>query len=102
MSETPKYQWISIIAGIFVILGFSHLVVRVHNTKETEHLTYTWILLVLTAQTSLFIYGFLNNFYGIYLPASIICILLLYIVYIKLNYETSGKIESELRIKNII
>jgi uncharacterized protein with PQ loop repeat len=92
MSKNPKYKWISVIAGIFIILGFSNLVLRVHNTKETEHLTYTWILLVLTAQTSLFIYGFLNNFYGIYLPAFIICILLLYIVYIKSNYETFNKL----------
>lgn len=87
MDKTPKYQWISIMAGIFVILGFSHLVLRVHKTKEAEHLTYTWILLVMTAQTSLFIYGYLNNFYAIYLSASIICISLLYIIYIKLNYK---------------
>lgn len=100
--EHPKYQIIAIIAGIFTILGFSHLVLRVYNTKETEHLPFTWIFLILSAQSLLVIYGILNNAYGIYLPALTVVLAILYILYIKLTYETSKKIEIELENRNIL
>ena len=83
--EHPKYQVIAGLAGILTLLAFSHLVYRVHITKETEHLTFLWIFLVLSAQSLLFLYGILNNAYGIYLPATILIAGLGYILYIKLN-----------------
>lgn len=102
MVEHPKYQFIAIISGILTILGFSHLVFRVYNTKETTHLTFTWIFLILSSQILLMIYGILNNSYGIYLPPVILISGLLYILYVKLTYETTANIEDKLKSKNII
>jgi len=102
MIDHPKYQFIAVISGILTILGFSHLVFRVYDTKETHHLTFTWLFLILSAQTLLMIYGILNNAYGIYLPPIIIISGLLYILYVKLNYEKNSYIENELKLKNII
>lgn len=102
MENHPKYQFIAMIAGIFTILGFINLVSIVYNTKRTEHLTFTWIFLILTAQSLLVIYGILNKAYGIYLPSSIVCSGILYILYVKLNYEMAYKVETELKIKNIL
>ena len=102
--EHPKYQLIAIIAGLLTIVAFSHLVYKVYLTKHTEHITFVWISLVLTAQTLLIIYGKLNNSYGIYLPAILIVVGLSYILYIKLTYNntTQIRIENELKHKNII
>lgn len=102
MIDHPKYQFIAVISGILIILSFSHLVFRVYNTKATEHLTFTWIFLLLSAQTLLMIYGILNNAYGVYLPPMVIISGLLYILYVKITYETTGNIENKLKEKNII
>lgn len=102
MENHPKYQFIAMIAGIFTILGFINLLSIVYNTKRTEHLTFTWIFLILTAQSLLVIYGILNKAYGIYLPSLIVCSGILYILYVKLNYEMAYKVETELKIKNIL
>lgn len=102
MIDHPKYQGIAIISGILTILGFSHLVFRVYNTNVTEHLTFTWIFLILSAQTLLMIYGILNNAYGVYLPPIIVISGLSYILYVKLNNSVDNTVESELRTKNII
>ena len=87
MEHKPKYQFIAIISGFLTIFAFSHLFYNVYKTKNTVHLSYTWILLVLSAQSLLMIYGIINNAYGIYLPASIIILGLVYIVYVKINYN---------------
>jgi uncharacterized protein with PQ loop repeat len=100
--EYPKYQIIAVISGILTILAFSHLVHRVYTTKQTEHLTYVWALLILTAQCLLVLYGILNNSYGIYLPAIIVVIGISYILYVKINYSVDNNVESQLKMKNII
>jgi uncharacterized protein with PQ loop repeat len=100
--EHSKYQFIAVVSGILTILAFSHLVHRVYTTKQTEHLTYTWALLILTAQSLLVLYGILNNSYGIYLPAIIIVIGISYILYVKINYSVDNNVESQLKTKNII
>jgi uncharacterized protein with PQ loop repeat len=100
--ERPKYQIIAFISGIFTLIAFTNLVSRVHFTKYTEHLSYIWIASILTAQSLLFIYGIINNSYGIYIPASILVVGILYILYIKLNYEMNNKIEDDLIKKDIL
>ena len=85
-----KYQIIAVISGMFSILAFSSLVLHVHMTKKTDHLTFTWIFLALTAQILLCTYGLINNVYGIYVPAATLSIGILYILYIKLNYDNSN------------
>lgn len=103
MSEgSPKYQYLAIISGIFTILGFTNLVLYVHITKNTKHLSYIWIFLILTAQILLMIYGFLNESYGLYLPSLIMIIGILYIIYIKKNYEKNASVEDDLKFKNIL
>ena len=98
----PKYQIIAAVSGMFSTLAFSSLVIHLHMTKETEHLTFTWIFLVLIAQTLLCIYGLINNVYGIYVPAATLCVGVLYILYIKINYDNGNKIEESLKAKNIL
>jgi hypothetical protein len=71
-------------------------------TKETEHLSLIWIFLVLTAQSLLVVYGFINNLFKIYVPASILILGVLYVIYIKVNYSNTNLIEDELRSKNIL
>ena len=100
--EKPKYQIIAVISGMLTLLAISSLVITAHITKETEHLTFTWIVLVLSAQGLLFIYGFINSLYGICLPASLFILGVLYILYIKLVYNKDETIESELRAKHIL
>jgi uncharacterized protein with PQ loop repeat len=85
--EYKKYQWIAIISGLFTILGFSHLVFNVYDTKKTDHLTFIWLFLTISAQTLLIVYGLLNRSYGIYLPPILLISGLLYILYVKLTYE---------------
>jgi len=103
MVEQPKYQNIAIISSILTIVAFSYLVFRVHNTKETEHLTFIWLFIILS-QSLIFIYGFLNKFRFIYLQAFIILLGLIYILYIKISNINVNDIdiESELRKKQII
>ena len=102
MEHHPKYQGIAMIAGFLTILAFSHLVRRVYLTKETEHFTYSWVFLVLTAQSLLVLYGILNNAYGIYIPALILISGVCYVLYVKMSYKKNASVEKELKIKNII
>ena len=102
MSDGPKYQIIAVISSILTILAFSNLIFNVHMTKETEHLSLIWIFLVLTAQSLLVVYGLINNSFGIYVPASILILGVLYVLYIKVNYSNTKLIEDELRSKNIL
>ncbi len=81
-----KHQYISFVASILTILAFSHIVHRVHITKNTSHLTYTWILLVLMSQFLLVLYGMINHSFGIYIPSSILLTEIIYILYVKIHY----------------
>jgi hypothetical protein len=102
--ENPKYQWIAFVAGMLTILALIDLIYGVHLTKQTEHLTFTWIGLVLSSKILLVLYGILNKSYGIYLPASLIILGIGYVLYVKLTYDntTQIRIENELKHKNII
>ena len=95
----PKYQLLAIISFILTILGFSNLIVNVHTTK---YLTFIWIFLIFLAQILLIVYGILNNIHVIYFPVLILLIGLLYILYIKFNYDVNNDVETELKIKDII
>ena len=102
MTEHPKYQIIAGIAGIFTLMALSNLIYRVYKTRNTEHLTFTWIFFILSAQTLLMIYGVLNKAYGIYLPAIIVISGVSYILYVKLTNVIENKIEKELINKDIL
>lgn len=96
-----KYQIMSGIAGVLILLAFKKVIYRVYNTQNTEHITYTWIFLILTAQSLLVLYGLLNKAYGIYLPALLVVMGVSYILSVKLK-NTENKIEKELINKNIL
>jgi uncharacterized protein with PQ loop repeat len=98
MTEQTKYSFIPILASILTILAFSQLVHRVYYTKHTKHLTFVWIFFILTSQILLLLYGILNNAYGIFLPAGIIYLGVLYILYVKFYYDTTEYIETELNV----
>ena len=100
--NNPKYQIIAGIAGTLTLLALSTLIHRVYKSQNTEHLTYTWIFLVLAAQSLLVIYGILNEAYGIYLPASLVVLGVSYILFVKLKNIQENKIEMELINKNIL
>ena len=97
-----KGQIIAIVSGILTITAFSHLVMNVHVTKNTENLTFTWMLLVILGQSLLIIYGIMNNAYGIYIPAFIFIIGILYIFYVKINYSANQTVTSDLVNKEIL
>jgi uncharacterized protein with PQ loop repeat len=99
--SNPKYQIIAGIAGTLTLLALSNLIHRVYSTQNTEHLTYTWIFLILSAQSLLVLYGLLNQAYGIYLPALLVVMGVSYILFVKLK-TTENKIEKELINKNIL
>lgn len=102
MVERPKYQLIAGISGTMTLLAVSTLMHNVHTTKKTDNLTYIWFFFVLSAQTLLALFGFLNNTYSIYLPALVVIISLTYMLYIKVKHSYENKIEMELIKKNIL
>jgi cobalamin biosynthesis protein CobD/CbiB len=61
-----------------------------------------WIFLIIIAQTLMYIYGKINHVQGLYIPAVIYIIGLAYILYVKVVYKETNKIEEELKDKNII
>ncbi len=82
-----KYRYVGIIGGIFIIMAFADLIFNVHITKETDHLSYKWMLLVFFGQVLLFFYSFVNKLYYSSFTSLIIAIGVLYILYTKMNYE---------------
>lgn len=97
-----KHEELAYISGAFGILAFSFFVHHIHITKNTDNLTYIWIFLIIIAQGLMVIYGKLNHVQGLYIPAAIYIIGLAYILYIKIVYKETNKIEEELKDKNII
>jgi hypothetical protein len=97
-----KNKELTLIAGICTITAFSLLVYRVHITKITNHLTYLWIFLVLIAQLLLYFFGRINHIFGIYVPSVIMFSGILYILYVKITYTDSNRIEDELKEKDIL
>lgn len=98
----PKYNELTTISGILTIIAFSFLVYRVHITKITNHLTYIWIFLVLTAQLMLIIYGKINHILGMYVSALIIFCGVLYVFYVKTMYNETYHLTQELKNKDIL
>jgi hypothetical protein len=97
-----KYEELTLIAGILIITAFSFLIQHVYVTKITDNLTYFWIFLNLVAQSLLFIYGKVNNIFGIYFPALIIFIGVTYVLYVKITYSEATQVVDELKQKDIL
>ena len=99
---TKQHEELSYISSAFALTAFSFLIYKVYKTKNTFHLDFLWIFLLITADVLMFIYGKLNHIHGLYIPAIIYIIGLSYILYIKIFYKETNKIEDELKNKNII
>jgi hypothetical protein len=97
-----KHEELAYMSGAFALTAFSFLVHRVHKTKNTNHLTFIWIFLLIIAQALMFVYGKINNVHGLYVPATVYILGLAYILYVKVVYTETNKIEEELKDKNII
>jgi predicted neutral ceramidase superfamily lipid hydrolase len=97
-----QHEELTLISGILAITAFSFLVYNTHVTKSTSHLTFLWLFLLLVAQVLMFTYGKINHIQGLYVPASLYILGLMYILYIKVIYKETNKIEAELKNKNII
>jgi hypothetical protein len=105
--SNPKYQMLKheefpFISGILSITAFAFLIYEIYITKNTDGISFIWIFLILGAQLLMFMYGKLNHIQGLYIPATIFLIGILYILYVKLVYKETRKIEDELRNKSII
>lgn len=87
-----KYEELALISGIATITAFSLLIQHVYVTKITENLTYFWIFLNLTGQLLLFIYGKVNNVFGIYFTSFIIIVGISYVLYVKVTYRKKKKL----------
>lgn len=97
MVDNSKYQFIPATAGILGILGFSNLVFRVYKTKDTNHLTWSWLFLAFSAQILAITYGILTKAWGIFLPPVILISGLLLILYVKLTYKNNDNIENKFK-----
>jgi hypothetical protein len=97
-----QHDELALMSGILAITAFSFLVYNTHVTKNTNHLTFLWLFLLLVAQILMFSYGKINHIQGLYVPASLYILGLMYILYIKVIYKETNKIEAELKNKNII
>ena len=86
-----KYEELTLISGILTIVAFSFLIQHVYATKITDNLTYFWIFLNFTVQFLLFVYGTINNIFGIYFTALILMIGISYVVYVKIAYKKNKK-----------
>lgn len=82
-----KHGYMLIIASILSVIAFSHLTYKVHITKETKHLAYLVLFLILSSQLFIFLNGIINVKYHTYLPAFIIILCVSYILYIKIHNE---------------
>jgi hypothetical protein len=97
-----KHEEFPFISVILSITAFVLLVYEIYITKNTDGITFIWIFLILISQSLMFIYGKLNHIHGLYIPATIFLIGMLYILYVKVVYKETRKIEDELRDKSII
>ena len=97
-----QHEELAFMSGAFALASFLILIYNVYKTKNTSYLTFVWLFLVIVAQALMVIYGKLNHIQGLYIPAIIYIIGLSYILYIKIIYKETNKIESELKNKNII
>jgi uncharacterized protein with PQ loop repeat len=90
----PKqHEELLYISSAFALSAFSFLIYKVYKTKNTYHLDFLWIFLLITADVLMFIYGNLNHIHGLYIPAIIYIIGLSYILYIKIVYKETNIIK---------
>ena len=71
-----KFEYLTGIAGVLIIISFTDLVYNVYKTQETSNLTYSWMFLIIAAQFLYLIFGIINDIEGIYIPSIIIILMI--------------------------
>lgn len=84
MKQQNKLEFLTWVAGVFIIISFTDLVYNVYQTKNTSNLSYSWMGLIIAAQLLYLIFGLINHIEGIYIPAVIIILMISYIFYVKI------------------
>jgi len=82
------------IAGILALVSFSTLLMKVYKTHNTTSFPYSWILVNMSAQILALVYGVAKGAYGIYLPAILFIVGLLYLLAVKVfsqDYPVKGE-----------
>jgi uncharacterized protein with PQ loop repeat len=80
-----KLELLTWIAGLLIIISYSDLVYNVYKTKNTSSLTYSWIYLVISSHILYSIFGLINNIKGIFIPYTMIILMISYVYYVKLT-----------------
>ena len=78
-----KYPFLVDISRYIIYTSFTILILNTVITKDVTNISFTWLLLVFLAQSSLFLYGFFNRFYGYIIFSGFIVSGLSYIFYLK-------------------
>jgi uncharacterized protein with PQ loop repeat len=97
-----KYHYILSFGLFSLLIAFSVSFYRVHTTKDTKHLSYTYFFMAILGQFSLLVYGILNDVKPMYISSTIILLGIIYMLNIKLLYEVEDAIEKELKEKDIL
>ena len=54
---TKQHEELAFMSGAFALTAFSFLIYKVYKTKNTFHLDFLWLFLVIIAQALMIIYG---------------------------------------------
>ena len=91
-SASTSFQFMQLLPGLAGAIGlfsFGTLLWKVIQTHNVTSFPLHWILLNLTAQVLVLIYGVALNAWGIYLPSILFSIGLVYMLYIKVFSQDS-------------
>ena len=86
-----KYELLASAALLLNFSSFSTLLYNVVKTHNTTTLPYTWFYTNIGAQVLMIIYAVINGAYGIYIPTTFLLVGLIYMLSIKIYYETEDK-----------
>lgn len=84
-----KYALLATISLMFNVFSFGTLILHIHTTKETSSFNWYYLIGNIIAQILLIIYGIANKAPEIYGPTLLLIGGLIYIIFIKFNYEKS-------------
>ena len=82
-----KYALLATISLMFNVISFSSLIYNIHLTKDTSSFNWLYLMGNIMAQLLLIIYGLSNKAPEIYVPTMLLIIGLIYIIFIKINYD---------------
>ena len=90
-----KYALLATVSLMFNVFSFGSLVLHIHTTKETSSFNWYYLMGNIIAQVLLIIYGIANKAPEIYGPTLLLIGGLIYIIFIKFNYEKSKEQSKE-------